>query len=61
MIPELRRLGETHAVLQAMQEDLGYLEKHEDHCHLDDCAVSASRLRTRRKITWSIYLLGSIV
>ena len=36
MIPELRRLGETHGVLQAMQEDLGYLEKHEDHCHLDN-------------------------
>src|SRR5437588_8799910 len=35
MTQELRRLGETHGVLQAMQEDLGYLEKHEDHCHLD--------------------------
>jgi hypothetical protein len=35
MTQELRRLGEKHGVLQAMQEDLGYLEKHEDHCHLD--------------------------
>jgi hypothetical protein len=35
MTQELRRLGETHGVLEAMQEDLGYLEKHEDHCHLD--------------------------
>ena len=31
----LRRLGETHGVLEAMAEDLGYLEKHEDHCHMD--------------------------
>jgi hypothetical protein len=35
MTRELRRLGETHGVLGAMQEDLGYLEKHEDHCHMD--------------------------
>lgn len=35
MTQDLRRLGETHGVLEAMQEDLGYLEKHEDHCHLD--------------------------
>jgi hypothetical protein len=35
MIQELRRLGETHGVLVAMREDLGYLEKHEDHCHMD--------------------------
>src|SRR5215210_2702652 len=35
MIQELRRLGETHGVLEVMQEDLGYLEKHEGHCHLD--------------------------
>jgi hypothetical protein len=35
MTQELRRLGETHGVLEAMAEDLGYLEKHEDHCHMD--------------------------
>jgi hypothetical protein len=35
MTQELRRLGETHGVLEAMEEDLGYLEKHEDHCHMD--------------------------
>jgi hypothetical protein len=35
MTQELRRLGQTHGVLQAMQEDLGYLQKHEDHCHMD--------------------------
>jgi hypothetical protein len=35
MTVELRRLGETHGVLEAMTEDLGYLEKHEDHCHMD--------------------------
>jgi hypothetical protein len=35
MTQELRRLGETHGVLEAMQEDLGYLEKHEDHAHMD--------------------------
>ena len=35
MTQELRRLGQTHGVLAAMQEDLGYLEKHEDHCHMD--------------------------
>jgi hypothetical protein len=35
MTVELRRLGETHGVLEAMAEDLGYLEKHEDHAHLD--------------------------
>jgi hypothetical protein len=35
MTQELRRLGETHGVLEALSEDLGYLEKHEDHCHMD--------------------------
>jgi hypothetical protein len=35
MTQELRRLGETHGVLAALAEDLGYLEKHEDHCHMD--------------------------
>ena len=35
MTRELRRLGEKHGVLEAMAEDLGYLEKHEDHAHLD--------------------------
>jgi hypothetical protein len=35
MTQELRRLGEKHGVLEAMAEDLGYLEKHEDHSHLD--------------------------
>jgi hypothetical protein len=35
MTQELRRLGEKHGVLPAMQEDLGYLEKHEDHAHMD--------------------------
>jgi hypothetical protein len=35
MTQELRRLGERHGVLEAMAEDLGYLEKHEDHCHMD--------------------------
>jgi hypothetical protein len=35
MTRELRRLGEKHEVLEAMQEDLGYLEKHEDHAHMD--------------------------
>ena len=35
MTQELRRLGQTHGVLEAMAEDLGYLEKHEDHCHMD--------------------------
>lgn len=35
MTQELRRLGEKHEVLEAMTEDLGYLEKHEDHCHMD--------------------------
>jgi hypothetical protein len=35
MTQELRRLGEKHGVLEAMEEDLGYLEKHEDHCHMD--------------------------
>jgi hypothetical protein len=32
---ELRRLGQEHGVLEAMHEDLRYLEKHEDHCHMD--------------------------
>jgi hypothetical protein len=35
MTQELRRLGEAHGVLEALTEDLGYLEKHEDHCHMD--------------------------
>jgi hypothetical protein len=35
MTQELRRLGEKHGVLEAMTEDLGYLEKHEDLCHMD--------------------------
>jgi hypothetical protein len=35
MTQELRRLGEKHGVLEAMEGDLGYLEKHEDHCHMD--------------------------
>jgi hypothetical protein len=35
MTQELRRLGEKYGVLEAMTEDLGYLEKHEDHCHMD--------------------------
>jgi hypothetical protein len=35
MTQELRRLGEKHGVLEAMEEDLGYLEKHEDHGHMD--------------------------
>jgi hypothetical protein len=35
MTQELRRLGEAHGVLESMAEDLGYLEKHEDHCHMD--------------------------
>jgi hypothetical protein len=35
MTQELRRLGDKHGVLEAMQEDLGYLEKHEDHGHTD--------------------------
>jgi hypothetical protein len=35
MTQELRRLGEKHRVLESMAEDLGYLEKHEDHCHMD--------------------------
>ena len=35
MTVELRRLGETHGVLEAMEGDLSYLEKHEDHCHVD--------------------------
>jgi hypothetical protein len=35
MTQELRRLGEKHGVLESMAEDLGYLEKHEDHCHMD--------------------------
>jgi hypothetical protein len=35
MTQELRRLGKRHGVLAAMAEDLGYLDKHEDHCHLD--------------------------
>jgi hypothetical protein len=35
MTEQLRRLGEQHDVLQAMAEDLGYLQKHEDHGHLD--------------------------
>jgi hypothetical protein len=35
MTQELRRLGQTHGTLEAMQEDLSYLEKHEDHAHMD--------------------------
>jgi hypothetical protein len=35
MTQELRRLGEQQGVLQALEGDLAYLEKHEDHCHLD--------------------------
>jgi hypothetical protein len=35
MTQELRRLAEQHGVLESMQEDLGYLEKHEDYCHMD--------------------------
>ena len=35
MTQELRSLGEQHGVLAAMEEDLGYLEKHEDRCHMD--------------------------
>jgi hypothetical protein len=35
MTQELRRLGEQHGVLSAMEGDLGYLEKHEDRCHMD--------------------------
>lgn len=35
MTQELRRLGQTHGVLSALAENLGYLEKHEDHCHMD--------------------------
>ena len=35
MTQERRRRGEKHGVLEAMAEDLGYLEKHENHCHLD--------------------------
>jgi hypothetical protein len=35
MTQELRRLGEKHGVLEALEENLGYLEKHEDHCHMD--------------------------
>jgi len=35
MTQELRRVGETHGVLEAMEVDLGYLEKHEDHGHMD--------------------------
>jgi hypothetical protein len=35
MTQELRRLGEKYGVLEAMAVDLGYLEKHENHCHLD--------------------------
>jgi hypothetical protein len=35
MTQELRRLGQTHGVLEALAEDLGYLEKHEDHGHMD--------------------------
>jgi len=35
MTVELRRLGETHGVLEALEEDLGYLEKHENYCHMD--------------------------
>jgi hypothetical protein len=35
MTRELRRLGQQHGVLEAMTEDLGYLEKHEDHGHMD--------------------------
>jgi hypothetical protein len=35
MTQELRRLGQTHGVLEAMAEDLGYLEKHEDYGHMD--------------------------
>jgi hypothetical protein len=32
---ELRRLGETHGVSPAMEGDVSYLEKHEDHCRMD--------------------------
>jgi len=35
MTQELRRLGEKHGVAEAMAEDLGYLQKHEDRGHLD--------------------------
>jgi hypothetical protein len=35
MTQELRRLGEKHGVLEALEDDLGYLEKHEDHGHMD--------------------------
>ena len=35
MTQELRRLGEKHGVLEAMAEHLGYLQKHEDHGHMD--------------------------
>jgi hypothetical protein len=35
MTQELRRLGAAHGVLESMAEDLGYLEKHEDHGHMD--------------------------
>jgi len=35
MTQELRRLGEQQGVLPALEGDLAYLEKHEDHCHLD--------------------------
>jgi hypothetical protein len=35
MTRELRCLGEKHGVLESMAEDLGYLEKHEDHGHMD--------------------------
>jgi hypothetical protein len=35
MTRELRRLGEEHGVLAAMEGDLAYLEKHGESCHMD--------------------------
>jgi hypothetical protein len=35
MTQELRSLGEKQGVLEAMEGDIGYLEKHEDHAHMD--------------------------